>query len=263
MGWGSRHHAPPLIKPRQVKVALGYPYGGGVTGPFLESMLRLQLHALSKPEPILQYRLPQAGLYIEHNRNRIVEKFMETDGDWLLQIDSDIEFPPDLVETMLRLAGTDKKILAASVPLGPPLPSSAWMLTETPGVWAGLPADRVTAEGIACDGLATAVMLVHREVFQAIADREGQCWFLKLPAVPRMDDPRSEAAWTPDGRVADRRYIPQGEDLSFCLRAKDAGYTSWCVKIPGLRHHKTLPLSHDYEVSPEEVPEAVVQGGGA
>jgi hypothetical protein len=248
--------------PRQPTVALGYPYGGSVTGPFFESVLALQLHELAKPRPLLTHRLPQSGLYIDHNRNRICEKFMDTGADWLLQIDSDISFPPTLVETLLEVAGGGKKILAASVPLGPPLPSSAWRMTDQPGIWAGVPSEEITPEGIEVDGLATAVLIVHRDVLEAIAEQVGQCWFLKT-STPRMDPeaPRSAAAWIGDGPIRDRRYVAVGEDLAFCLRAKDAGFASWCAKLPGLKHHKTLPMSHDFEVAEEQQLPIAAEGG--
>jgi len=277
---------PSHLRPRTPRVALGYPFGGSLTYQFHLSLMALQRYELGKgPDgALLHHLIPQSGLYIDHNRNAIVEKFMTTDAEWLLQIDSDITFPETLIEAMLESAGADRKILAASVPLGPPLPSSAWMMTEQPGIWRAVPAQKwcptcrnehysltphgdelacavclgtfspsdqriieqviVSEEGIPCDGLATAVILVHREVFEAIAEQVGQCWFLKTMA-PRLSE-RSAKAWD-GGEMRERKYISVGEDLSFCLRARDAGYQSWCAVIPGLKHHKTLPLSHDYE----------------
>lgn len=243
-----------LVGQRGPHVALGYPYGGGVTGPFHESLMRLQRYELAKPKPLLWHLLPQSGLYIGTNRNRIAEKFwQETDADWLLQIDSDVEFPATIIETLLQLAGDERKVLAASVPLGPPFGSCGWNRTRMPGVWACLPSEEVLPDGTPVDGVATAVMMAHRDVFAAIAEREGQKWFLEMPPEPRMDDERSAKAWRGDGPMSDRRYIPQGEDLVFCLRAQEAGFQPWVAKIPGLKHHKTLPLSHDYELPlPEE-----------
>jgi hypothetical protein len=278
------------------KVALGYCFGT-LHWPFVKSKDALReydIQRMARGElPTVHYQIPQAGLYIDHNRNRVVEKFMEADAEWLLQIDTDIEFPPDIVETMLAVAGRDKKILAASVPLGPPLPSCAWMMTEQPGIWRSVPTDHWCplcrhegrfltrcADGFKCgdcgtvylgsderitgqmivsekpievDGLATAVILIHREVFEAIADQVGQCWFLKTMQ-PRMTEERSKLAWIDKGPVRDRQYISVGEDLSFCLRAADAGFKSWCVKVPGLRHHKNLPMSHDFEAELPSMP---------
>lgn len=303
-----------LIVPKHAergpRVALGYPFGGSVTWVFHESMTRIQRYELSKEQPLLYHLLPQSGLYIDHNRNNIAERFMTTGADWLLQIDSDIEFPATIIETMLEAAGEDKKILGASVPLGPPLPSCAWMMTEQPGIWKSVKTqhwclakrgdkvcfgdlalrsglwncatcdqsyqwddERITSQDVlteapsARDGLATAVILIHREVLQAIADREGQCWFFKT-LQPRLNEEASFKAWTRDGQlvtragevgdgpISDRRFVSVGEDLAFCMRARDAGYQPWCFKMPGLRHHKTLPMSHDMEGPEVQAPAA-------
>lgn len=238
---------------RSVKVALGYPYGP-ITAPFMHSLRALREYEVAKmargDTPLVRYELPQGGIYVDHNRNTIAERFFQTDADWLLQIDTDIEFPPQIVEMMLAVAGHTKKILAASVPLGPPFGSCAWMKTDVPGIFACLRSEDITEDGIQVDAVASAILLVHREVFEAIADREGQRWFLKM-AVGRLDDPLSATAWAgPDGRIRDRKFIPMGEDLAFCIRAAEAGYQSWCAKLPGLKHHKSLPMSHDYEEEP-------------
>jgi len=240
------------LKP--VRVALGYPFGAGVTGFFHDSMLRLMEHELRKEHPLLSHRIPQSGLYIDHNRNDIVRKFMTTEADWLLQVDSDIQFPVTLIESLLKVAGdvsgpAGRRIVGASVPLGPPLPSTGWMMTDQPGIWAAVPAHQITEAGIECDGLATAIILIHRSVLDAIADMVGQCWFLKM-MTPRLTSQKSLEAWRPEGRVSEREYVSVGEDLAFSMRALDAGFKSWVCKIPGLKHHKTLPLSHDFEIPP-------------
>lgn len=273
------------LEPRVARVAIAYPYGSGLTGPFAESLLRLEEYELSKPargqQPLLWHRLPQAGLYIAENRNRIAANFLKArspeghPADWLLSFDSDIEFPATIIESLLEHAGDDKKILAASVPLGDAWPTSAFDRTERPGIWwplsfppwcarcrkqtlvretagwrcapCGLLLDRVvTEEPVQCDGIATAVVMIHREVFEAIADRHGQCWYHHI-YVPRDGREPVEGA-----NNRDVEFISQGEDLAFCLRAAREGYKSWCVVVPGLRHHKTLPLSHDFEKPPAE-----------
>jgi len=236
---------------RPQKVAIGTPCGGGNAGVpgFQQSLEALMIHEGTKPGGgLLGGHIPAAGLYIDHNRNLIVERFLEqTECQWLLQIDSDIAFPPTLLEDLLRVAGHDKKVLGASVPLGPPFKSSAWVMTNMLGKWACLDPDLISPEGTECHGLATAVVLIHREVFEAIAALEGQCWFLK-ERVPRLDDKKSRAAWeNPEGPMRDRKFTFQGEDLPFCIRAINAGVKVWCARIPGLLHFKTVALSHDFD----------------
>lgn len=269
-----RPRGPTLVRPdgrpatAPGRIALGVPSGGRVEWPFALSLLLLQQWMAHRGVNL--ELIPQQGFFIEDNRNEIARRFLEGRSDWLVMIDSDIEFPPQLIEMLLIVAGRDKKVVGASVPLGPPIPSSALRLTDMPGQWAYLKPEEITAEGVKVHGLAMPVFMAHREVFEAIAARDGQAWFLRRP-VPRLNEERSRRAWMDtDGCVADRQYVNQGEDLSFCLRAIDAGYDIWACRLPGLKHHKTaLPLSHDHTACPHcgageerSEPEAVAMAEG-
>lgn len=227
------------------KVVVGYPVGGSVTLAFHASMLQLLAHEMPKGDGRLLAKVTHSqGLYVADNRNLLIQRLLETESDWLLQIDTDIEFPPTLLETLLDIAGSDKKILAASVPLGS-YPTAAFMLTDKAGIWDGIP--QIIGDVIECDGVATAVLLVHRSVFEDIADRHGQCWMhhIYLPS----------QANKPDTAPRDFKFLSQGEDLAFCIRAKEAGHRIWCAYVPGLKHHKGRTLSHD-----EERTAAMVEG---
>jgi hypothetical protein len=171
---------------------------------------------------------------VADNRTLLVQKFLETDADWLWQVDTDIEFRRDVLETLVAMAGRDKKILAASVPLGA-YPSCAFRLTDVPGIWD--PVWPVPLEATEVDGIATAAVLVHREVFERIAELNGQTWFHHIYL------PQSSAGTAP----RDFKFRSQGEDLAFSVRAREAGFAIWCAHVPGLRHYKTRPLSHDDE----------------
>lgn len=242
MGWAER------ARPKKIRVALGYPAGGSVTLPFHASVLRMQQYQFEKSirnEHLLGKVMHVSGLYVGDNRQVIARKFLESDCDWLLQIDTDIEFPPDIIERMVRLAGEDKKVLAASVPLGA-YESCAFRFTDEPGVWRCI--YPFPAEVFECDGVATAVVLIHREVFRAIAARHGRCWFhhIYLPE-SSSETPREEF-----------EYRSQGEDLALSVRIKEAGYSIWCAHVPGLKHYKTRALSHDHDA--REVPAGAAMG---
>lgn len=223
------------------KVALGYPMGGSVTGPFHGSLQRLLAYEIQKPdrERLLSKEMHATGLYVGANRQTLAERFMAGEADWLLQVDTDIEFPVTLLETMLDLTEDERLILGANVPLGDPRlgahQTCAYRMSETPGLFdnfAKMPADLFK-----CDGLATACILIHRSVFETIADNEGQTWFLtkRFPASPAGTKPR------------DFRWRELGEDLSFCIRAGDYGIGIWCAYVRGLKHYKTCALSEDHE----------------
>lgn len=258
---------------RDRKVLFGYPCGGSVTVPFHASCLQLLAHELSKPSretmiiggkslpglvqstatiEALKILNPAqgdamrhlskmqhaSGLYVGNNRMALAEQLMdEVDANWLLQVDTDIEFPPTLIETMLDLAGTDKKILAASVPLGTAYPTCGFKWTGQPGIY--YPVEEIPREPIEVDAIATAIVLIHRDVLQAIASEHGRCWFHSIYLAKSPAD-------TPIERF---NFTGNEEDIAFSMRAKAAGFKIWCVHVGGLGHYKTIRLSHDDEKS--------------
>ena len=256
------------------KVALGYPCGGTITVPFHSSLQRLLAYEIQKPdrERLLAKEMHAMGLYVGANRQTIAERFMAGDSDWLLQVDTDIEFPVSLVETMLALADDERRIVAANVPLGDPRLGAhstvAYRATATPGLFDNFA--RMPADLFMCDAVATACVLIHRSVFEAIAETDGQTWFLtKLYPASPASTPRR-----------DFKFRELGEDLSFCIRAREHGFDVWCAYVPGLKHYKTCALSDDHErdqrfamgaldlgemgeIVADEESDAVVVAGGA
>lgn len=220
-------------------MVFGYPCGGSVTVPFHASCLKLVQYEVQKPERgrLLTRMMHASGLYVGDNRMVLAEQMLEKEeSNWLLQVDTDIEFPPTLIETMLELAGTEKKIVAASVPLGTAYPTCAFRWTGKPGIYDSVP---VSLEPVEVDAIATAVVLIHRDVFNAIADEHGRSWFHAIHLA------KSEPGTPP----RDFAYVVNGEDIAFSMRAKACGFSIWCAHVPGLRHYKTMPLSHDDERS--------------
>lgn len=219
MGWAQR---------TRDRVVIGLPRGSSVHGPHFDSMLALQRDQYGREQRQLCGAVGISGLYVEDNRDMIVHRFLEEhSAPWLLMIDSDIQFAPDLLDQMLEAAHSREniRILAGNVPLDV-YPTVAFFSTPQPGVFAPLkelPAEKV----FEADMAATAIMLIHREVLQAIREREGERWFLRhvLEVEERGDYPY-------------RLFMKLGEDTSFCLRARDAGFSTWVVQgLKGVVHH--------------------------
>jgi hypothetical protein len=93
-------------------------------------------------------------------------------------------------------------------------------------------------------------MIIHRRVFEKIAELGGPCWFIAMP-IPM--DVAGEPEWE-----------ELGEDLAFCKRAKNAGFQTWLARGLKLKHHKSAALEELVEAPPAAFPMAgrvdVVEG---
>ena len=161
---------------------------------------------------------------IYHSRNKIAQKFLETDAKWLLMIDDDIipcigrpnwmkstvasaRNMPDAPlqrHVLQRLIGANKTLIGGAYfgrQEGAPLMCSDRTLE---------PKARAYQDEVApVDWVATGCMLVHRRVFQDIENKYPE---LKSPIANGEFD-----YFHPINSVT-------GEDVSFCKRAKEAGH---------------------------------------
>lgn len=226
------------------RVLLGYPVGASELTAFSASVRRLVSWEYMKhpQERVFAGTTVAPGLYVDDNRNELARRALEYPNvEWLWQVDTDIEFKPDVLDRMLAIAEpAGIKVFAASVPIGETWPTAAYMLSKKPGQWD--PVAQVGEEPVRVDGIATACTLIHRDVLEKIAQKDGQRWF------NRMEVPVSP----PGTPTHQKEYLIAGEDFSFCLRAREAGFGIYCAHVPGLRHWKLKGYTHD---SPEEWPQ--------
>lgn len=152
------------------------------------------------------------GPYIHENRDRLTSEFLQAGREWLLMVDNDMVFDPRDVWALHEVA--DDR--------GPGIYTAPYVTEEgvmTAGPWDSevekvyhplirIP-DQPTEVGVAGAGFT----LVHREVYEAVGDH---------PYAP----------------VA----VGAGEDISFCWRAREHGYTPVLVPNSKPGHHKTVVL---------------------
>ena len=190
----------------------------------------------------------ESNANISKGRNELVTKFLsQDDGEWLLLMDSDMVFPPEVI----------LKLLAASVVTGSrmvgglcvflgglgPIPTLYQYRTEDAitGVQFDYPDGaqlQVAATGSAC-------LMVHRDVFERYQAkmRDDQQWLLDLrgtedPTLMALidrdlvRDPSVDYGWfqervrikrteAVDGVRVSEHWM--GEDIDFCLRMGDMG----------------------------------------
>lgn len=179
---------------------------------------------------------------VSHARNATVEKALETGVDWVLWIDSDMKFPPDV---LTRLLAHGKDIVGATYNKRvPPYETLGKLVGERPAViGTGLHEALYLPSGM---------LLVRAEVYRKLgwpwyaeayrwAGKDGLAAFKALlrdylGTVPPDDvlaslDGSVFGAWIDEHYVLGERGEPftwLSEDLFFCRKARRAGLKLWC-----------------------------------
>jgi len=143
-----------------------------------------------------------AGTLIFDQRNNLVKTALEVKADYLLFVDADMRFPKD---TLKILMAHDKDIIGvnATTRSEPVKPTAKNMLINEDGSIDWMPIYSNAKTGIEkADGIGCGVMLIKRKVVETI--EEPYFYFEQLPG---------------------NRIL--GEDIYFCVKAKDAGFDTW------------------------------------
>lgn len=198
-------------------VALGYVHDGEeVTYSFYQSTVQLLNYDLLQHARIwaggwVAIRCGTDGL--QEARNLAVKGFLSDDkADWLLWVDTDMGFPPDVVDRLFDAADpVDRPVMGALCFANRDMEDDTMGGRRTvagpvimhwthDGDKAGFdirwdyPLDTV----VRCDGIGSACVLIHRSVFEKVRDRYGEHWYTRVP------NPST-------GNLV-------SEDLSFCVR---------------------------------------------
>jgi hypothetical protein len=181
-----------------------------------------------------------SGPRIAATRNKLVKQFLgrPESAEWLWMVDADMTFTPDIVDRLLASADKNERPIVGGLCFaggrGPfAYPTLYRFAKDIHGAPLCMriedyPRDallRVDATGAAC-------LLVHRSVFQAIlANRPNTAfpWF----AEAELPNPAGEA-----------REI--GEDITFCMRAAEAGFPVYVDTSIRVGHRKMFVLD-EYE----------------
>jgi hypothetical protein len=230
---------------KRISVAVCVPSGGHWTARMANSVAAMT--AFSAQAGIAISALALEGSMITKQRNDIVEMAKKAGADYVLQIDSDLIFPPD---TLMRLLSHQKDIVGATYcKKFPPYECLGRLLPKDGKV--------PDAEEFKQGGLWPALMLpggmmlIKMDVF----DKMGWPWYFesykwpgttgsealgyflsnnlaKMPPKEVLESIKDTALgqWIDDAwkveAAAEWQYF--SEDLNFCRRADRAGYTLWC-----------------------------------
>jgi hypothetical protein len=184
------------------KIIIGYITHGWMRSEFVQSIHRL---LLERPEKIHSV-ITQIGPYININRHRLTNAFLETDADWLLMLDTDVILDTKNYDVLINSADVEKyPILAGKYFFhfpsdNPPFHVSA----QKDGDWLNEYPENVIVED--CHSVAAGLMIVHRSVFEKTRDNK----------------PDSKTPWWWNGLDVDG-FSEISEDSYFCEQVRDAG----------------------------------------
>jgi len=162
---------------------------------------------------------------IEHSRNRLAHKFLETDAKWMLMIDDDIipsigrpswmrywvQAARNLQDNQLQRHGIHRLVGANKTLVGGAYfgrQENGALMCSDPTLYSR--AKQYEDAVVPVDWIGTGFILIHRKVFQDIREKFGDSL--------KIDVPDYEYDYF---RPFDSA---RGEDVSFCIRAKEAGH---------------------------------------
>ena len=225
-------------------VTVGYVHSNEVAYSWHHSMVEMIGYDMARGGRIIRggyiaMRCGAAGLV--EARNKTVTEFLESkDADWLLWLDTDMGFPADTCERLLAAADPAERPIVGALCFTQRETESdgmgGWRCQAVPTVFDWMRLDN-GQEGFAvrwdyphdtvvrCAGTGSACILIHRGVFERIAEKYGPTWYVMAP------NPTT-------GQLI-------GEDLSFCARAGALGAAVHVHTGVRASHMKRLWLAED------------------
>jgi hypothetical protein len=253
--------------PESPGVCVAYLHPGDVSGWFCMSLANMQAYDHRHGQHILGPKgdliALQSSPRIAEARNKIIDMFavLEQQPEWLLMIDSDMTFEPDLLEKLLEHAHPERVpilggLCFAGGRVHAPYPTIYRQVDE--GGYVSVdrvheyPRDalvKVGATGGAC-------LLMHRGALGAMKNYYGR--------------DNAPYPWFAEGVIGPKGE-PWGEDIVFCLRATAIGIPVHVHTGVKLGHVKTAVIDEVYfdnyyaTVARDEADaaKAVVAGNGA
>ena len=220
------------------RVTVGWIDPGKVDADFCMSMITL-LNARSER---VAGATRVGGSLLSRQRNELVVAFLDnTASDWLFIIDSDETITPEAFDKLCAAAHDKDRPIVAGLYFGS-WPGDGIYPTPVPMILRRNETGRFDAVDdipdntiIDIDAAGTGALLIHRSVLEAmraksaaspVAEHEAGrwCWFRDMPA---------GGDWI-------------GEDIYFCMRAKDLGFPIVAATGARLGHHKSYWVTAEH-----------------
>ena len=251
------------------RALLAFPSSGhDISTRFLRSYIELDVfdreravqawEALGCPEEptpidlrlLWNYVAIEAGANLAKARNRLVVEFLDNtpEAEWLWFVDSDMVFKPDTLHRLIaRAVECDVKMLGALCVIVTAEGAVPTMFIDDDEAITRVMLDyqdnvvgEVAATGTGC-------LLVHRDVLEDMRMKRGgsiHSWFGY------------------DQFTTDAGEWELGEDLSFCLRAREAGWKVYVDTTLHVGHHKGAKVWWPKDARSDPVPADYFMGDG-
>lgn len=179
-------------------VAIGYVHGDMVYARFMKSVID------EKDRDGAIVIEEQSEPFVDKARNIVVDRFLASDREWLLSVDTDIILPACVVT---RLLARGQPLIGALIYVNqaPPFPQIYHQIADISADGFGIfqvQSKFEPGELIKADGTGAGCLLVHRDVFESIHEMPPFRWFQHELIGKDMF----------------------GEDMTFCKRARAAGF---------------------------------------
>lgn len=205
-------------------------YPTSVSTFYHRSVLGMVLYDVSGPRRIVNVDGEYSSANISHSRNELVRRFLAGSAEWMLLIDSDMSFDPDLIDGLLFNASPDRAPIVGGLCFGindeVMFPTLYHLVKDEDGQLATVkhqgPVPESTMYQVAATG--AACLLVHRSVLEAV---EAHGFNRTFP-------------WFQETEMFGR---PCGEDFTFCLRAGQLGFPVYVNTAVEVGHHKSHILT--------------------
>lgn len=209
-------------------VAVAYPHAHEVSARWHKSMHALLVYDAKTNRRLIDGGwLPvSAGANVTNARNEIVAAFLETGIDWLWFIDTDMVFPPDVLERLLKTADKRERPIVGALCFkwrnGREAVPTIYTINEENRIVEnlGYPPDAVVPclTGAGC-------ILIHKSVLQKVG----------------VEFPKPYQWFREDAYHG----MPISEDLTFCLRAISQGFPVHVDTSIVVGHEKPVIIDHN------------------
>jgi hypothetical protein len=188
-------------------VVVGYLSGGDTRIEFTRSIAGVMAYTtINKVCPSIGQLPHVSGPRIAAGRNHLVEAFLATPGEWLFMVDDDMVFNDDTIERFLRVADREKAPIVGGLAFGAGRDGffpTLFRLSED--VQAPISIDTWELDSLVdVDATGAACLFIHRSVFEKLAEEYSKPW-----------------QWFQETTLGQNSV---GEDMTFCLRARAAGF---------------------------------------